>query len=282
MNLCKHVMENYSVYPRVLGYHYQKEIELDKKLLDEINSYEFVMINSDFGTPILDCEAIQLNASADCPEQWMWLEQDYSAFKTMWPSDYTKVPTVGFVGRMPVIQGRLHRGFEYRYEAFQALYASQNICTDFHIRTEPGGDSCGFWNESMPDFNKNQPLFKANMLGCQYQVCARGNANWSLRFYETLAYGRIPVFIDSGGKFPLFQGTTKQFDDFVGGFPFPVIYDMEDIEKEILEFHEGIKDDEGMLYAQEACRAFYDKCFSQEAQIREFDYAFGHLKLSRG
>mgnify|MGYP006432819635 CR=1 FL=1 len=45
--------------------------------------------------------------------------------------------------------------------------------------------------------------FHNNILNSQYIVCVRGGGNFSVRFYETLAMGRIPVFVNTDCLLPL-------------------------------------------------------------------------------
>mgnify|MGYP003672908732 CR=1 FL=1 len=45
--------------------------------------------------------------------------------------------------------------------------------------------------------------FYNNMYTNAYTFCSRGVGNFSVRFYETLAMGRIPVLIDTDSKLPL-------------------------------------------------------------------------------
>jgi hypothetical protein len=45
--------------------------------------------------------------------------------------------------------------------------------------------------------------FYQNILDSQYVLCVRGGGNFSVRFYETLAMGRIPVFINTDCLLPL-------------------------------------------------------------------------------
>jgi len=277
MNLFEYAVKHTSTYPNILGYHYRDVIT--PELLNELNKHEFVFVSSDYAVPIDGYNGFQFMTSSDSIDTWMWLQQEFSQLPTLPYSEYTEVPTVGFVGRVPVFARKsgnyaLHAGFEPRQKALAILYASNEICTDFHIHHEPDGDSAGFWNQTRPDFKKNGPLFKTNMLANQYQVCARGNANWSLRFYETLAYGRMPILIDSGGKFPLFQGTMEQFEEGLGWVPFPIVYPGDDIEKAVLLFHEGICNQDEMNEAQADCREFYEIHFSQEAQIKKFEENF--------
>ncbi len=163
MNLFNHALLHYNTYPEILGYFYYQE-PADPK----INDYDFVFIQSDISMPIADCSAHQLMTSSDSPDTTMWLAHDYIDYTPLPPSEYTEIPTVGFVGRCPIFQrdGKsvLHRGFEARHQVLSALSQSPDICSDFHIRYQPTGDSAGFWNSTVPDFKKNQPLFKTNML----------------------------------------------------------------------------------------------------------------------
>ena len=288
MSLFDYVLEHYSVYPHCLGYNYIQEIENNPQLVDLINSYHFVFVSSDFAVPIYGNVAYQFMTSAESQSSFMWLEQDYSHVEPFPRSEWTDVPTVGFVGRVPVfevpteIKGggmgtmkMLHKGFEPRLEALNALNKSNEICCDFHVRMAPEGDSCGFWNESHPDFKRHGPLFKTNMLANQYQVCARGNANWSLRFYETLAAGRIPVYVESGGRTAAdwWYGELKERKD---ELPFVYVEKIEDIEWEILKFHNSI---DSIAEIQQLCVDFYHENYSYNAQIAAFESRFGHLKV---
>lgn len=45
--------------------------------------------------------------------------------------------------------------------------------------------------------------FYNNILESQYVLCARGAGNFSVRFYETLMMGRIPLYVHTDGYLPL-------------------------------------------------------------------------------
>ena len=279
MSLFDYVKENYSCYKERLGYYYQVDLEFHPEKLDEINRCDFVFVESDYAEPIEGCLATQFMTSAEHPDTRMWLSQDYSSYPQLPHSEWTDVPTVGFVGRVPVFNIKndepvLHSGFEHRLIALQELEKSREVCSDFHIRFAPSGDSCGFWNDTLPDFKKNGPLFKTNMLANQYQVCARGNANWSLRFFETLAYGRIPVYVESGGMTPAdwwYGKLQDRLDDFPGVY----VKDVNDIEWEILKYHNSI---DSLAEMQDLCRAWYIDNYSTRAQVAAFDAMFKELR----
>jgi hypothetical protein len=287
MNLFSVLSRMYSIYPDVLGYYYLDSVK-EPGFLDKMNEYDFVFISSDFSTPINGCTARQVMTSAEYPGTLMWLEQDFSSIKQLPYSEWTDVPTVGFVGRVPIFKGTqcvingamsevnvLHKGFEERRQSLEILDQSLQICCDFHARTAPSGNSAGFWNESHPDFIRHAPLFKTNMLANQYQVCARGNANWSIRFYETLSYGRIPIYIESGGMTAAdwHYGDIKERKD---DLPFVYVENIKDIEMEVLKFHNEI---DSIADIQDACREWYYENYSHAAQVIAFDNMFSDLRV---
>jgi hypothetical protein len=60
-----------------------------------------------------------------------------------------------------------------------------------------------------PDLVKN---FTINMKQSTFNLCTRGNGNFSMRFYQTLSCGRIPVFTDTDMELPF--GDVIDYDSF--------------------------------------------------------------------
>ena len=59
------------------------------------------------------------------------------------------------------------------------------------------------WAEGTVGNNSNsRNEFLNNILSSDYSLCYRGAANYSLRFYETLCLGKIPLLIDTDCKLP--------------------------------------------------------------------------------
>lgn len=75
---------------------------------------------------------------------------------------------------------------------------NKNINTDFIFRTKY---RAGVKNHE--DRKKSSIEFYLNMFNNPYVFCMRGTGNFSVRFYETLAMGRIPVLIDTDCRLPL-------------------------------------------------------------------------------
>jgi len=86
-----------------------------------------------------------------------------------------------------------------RLVAMRNLEAHPDIETDFVIR--PRGQYHAR-NRGPEDRAQLMREYFDNMLRCDYVLCVRGTGNFSKRFYETLACGRIPVFVDTDCVLP--------------------------------------------------------------------------------
>ncbi|RCW36719.1 exostosin family protein [Marinilabilia salmonicolor] len=100
--------------------------------------------------------------------------------------------------------------------------------------------------------------FYKNMRDTDYTLCLRGVGNFSVRIYETLAMGRIPVFVNTDCILP--------FDQFIDWKSHVVWIDQKDISKadEILsEFHLSIHPDD-FTGLQAANRELWEKYLSMD------------------
>lgn len=92
----------------------------------------------------------------------------------------------------------------YRTRSIISLSRSKKIQTNFKIKRVfafgPNGQlNTGNSAETDTDFRKN---FINNILESDYTLCVRGIGNNSIRFFETLCCGRIPVFINTDSVLP--------------------------------------------------------------------------------
>ena len=87
-----------------------------------------------------------------------------------------------------------------RNRAIRLLEEDHRIDTSFVIRDRYTDRTT---SDSKLETKVKVESFYSNMYGTDYTLCVRGFGNWSYRFYETLACGRIPVFIDSDCVLPL-------------------------------------------------------------------------------
>jgi hypothetical protein len=82
-----------------------------------------------------------------------------------------------------------------RKEILKKLSDQSEIITNFTIRDSFAPGTIGK--------NKNARIeYVNNIINSDYTLCYRGAANYSLRLYETLCLGRIPLFIDTDCVLP--------------------------------------------------------------------------------
>lgn len=89
------------------------------------------------------------------------------------------------------------------------------------------------------DKEKTTQEFYDNIFNNAYTFCIRGVGNFSVRFYEALAVGRIPVLLNTDCKLP--------FSDSIDWSKHCVILDEKEkksLEHQILEFHNSKTEDE--------------------------------------
>lgn len=71
-----------------------------------------------------------------------------------------------------------------------------------------------------------------NLQNSDYIICVRGSGNFSVRLYETLAMGRIPVFINTDCILPKLKGT-----DWSKHVVWVEVNNLEHVNEAILDFH---------------------------------------------
>ncbi len=122
------------------------------------------------------------------------------------------------MGYLMVGRGRKVMGLALRRKAISVLTDSKLVKTKFIERYQYWGGAIKLWERRFKMLKKK--LFRAkedvggperdldvtrrvyqefldNLVGSPYNLCIRGAGNFTYRFYETLAAGRIPLFIDT-------------------------------------------------------------------------------------
>ena len=82
-----------------------------------------------------------------------------------------------------------------RAHAIDALLAQNDVATSIVVRGSGGGGAWERFDQEQWDVARRD--FLANMLDSDYVLCVRGDGNWSIRLYEALCLGRIPVIVDT-------------------------------------------------------------------------------------
>ena len=137
--------------------------------------------------------------------------------------DYTAMPVIGFCGQanasvfnaLSEIVKTMSRNFLYRMRLRSSLpqqvlstsYTRASLLKNFEKSTLVRTNfirrkkyRAGASDEQQR--KKTTVAFYENMQQSDYVLCMRGAGNFSVRLYETLAMGRIPVFIDTDCLLP--------------------------------------------------------------------------------
>jgi hypothetical protein len=115
--------------------------------------------------------------------------------------------------------------------------------------------------------------FVNNILDTDYTVCVRGNGNFSVRFYETLSLGRIPIFIDTDSVLPYdFAVDWKKFCVWVEKHEIP------HVAEKVAEFHARLSADE-FRELQKSCRQLWVDRLQIQGFYAHFHEYFQQLDL---
>lgn len=93
-------------------------------------------------------------------------------------------PIIGFCGQ----------NLQYRNDTLKIFSECKYVKCNYIIRKT-------FWGG-----NPHDPLlieqFEDNMINSHFNICNRGNGNFSMRFYQTLSCGRIPILLNTDMVLP--------------------------------------------------------------------------------
>lgn len=189
------------------------------------------------------------------------------------------LPTIGFCGYAPPLEIKFGKekaisflklianysgiiklfpdrvSHSYRTRAIIALKSSKRVKTNFRIKNifafGPTGQlNTGDTKETDLDFRRN---FINNILESDYTLCVRGIGNNSVRFFETLCCGRIPVFVDTDSVLP--------FDHIIDWRKLCVWVEEKDIDKigeAVNNFHNSISEEDFIRLQSELRQVWID------------------------
>ncbi len=158
-----------------------------------------------------------------------------------------------------------HEGRRIRTQSIHALARSRQLRTNFVIRAAYHGGLFhrGIENPDPQIKVSSQREFCANILESHYTLACRGGGNFSRRLYETLALGRIPVFINTDCAMPC--------EEWVDWKPYCVWVeerDMARLPQRILEFHQALSVEQ-FAERQAACRKFWEEWLSPRGYFQQ-------------
>ncbi|MBC7365267.1 MAG: exostosin family protein, partial [Undibacterium sp.] len=111
--------------------------------------------------------------------------------------------------------------------------------------------------------SRQRAEFLENLDGSDYAVCARGLANCSIRFYEALSLGRIPIFVNTQCVLP--------YDDIVDWKKACLWIEASDLPRigQILRNHHARVSPEEFRARQRLGRALFERWISPEGFFAE-------------
>lgn len=115
------------------------------------------------------------------------------------------------------------QGVFFRHKAIKILSKSMLVKTDFIIRSAYSGNIKSV-ELSLEQARKE---YIDNMHSSNYVLAPKGDGNYSIRFYEALSLGRIPVLIDTNVVLPLEDKIN--YDSFIVRVPFKEIKNIDRI-----------------------------------------------------
>jgi hypothetical protein len=151
------------------------------------------------------------------------------------PYPKTQLPVVSFCG-LPS---------KYRMPLIEKVNKHPAIQSNFILREQFwGGNPHG--KNIVNDFNNN-------IKNSHFVICNRGNGNFSMRFYQTLAFGRIPLLLNTNMKLP--------FEKYIDYKELIIIGNTED---EIIEKLLDCWKNKDILEIQKKCASVFKEFFNEQ------------------
>jgi hypothetical protein len=151
--------------------------------------------------------------------------------------------------------------------ALYALSRSSGLRTNFLMRD-------GWFNRAFENgvneslLRQSREEFFDNIINSDYVLCARRTGNYSIRFYETLSCGRIPILVNTDCVLPYEEWIDwKRYCVWVEESELPNIAD------KVLEFHERLSPSE-FEELQRECRRLWVQWLSPHGFFKNFHRHF--------
>lgn len=174
---------------------------------------------------------------------------------------------LGIIKRFPAFSAH-----SYRVRALLSIMQSKKVKNNFIIRSNFGfgGPVGGLYPGGVKELNASfRESYVKNIIDSDYTLCVRGYGNNSIRFFEALCCGRIPVFVNTDCVLP--------FDFLIDWKKYCVWIEESEIGRipeKVLEFHNQ-KTPEEFKNLQVEIRNIWKEYFTPEGFYRNL-----HLHLN--
>lgn len=145
----------------------------------------------------------------------------------------------------------VHYSFRTRAEALEVVSRSRAVQSNFIFRHAWFNGVFEGGRIDLPLLKRSRQQYVENMFGSDYVLCTRGNGNYSIRFYEALCSGRIPIFVNTDCVLP--------FEEWIDWKQYCVWIEENEISHipdRVAEFHESLSSGE-FKDRQRACRQLW-------------------------
>jgi len=149
-------------------------------------------------------------------------------------------------------------GLLFRRKAIKVLLPSEKVVANFVVRKTFSGNVKTI--ELDPALARKEYI--KNTVNSDFILCSRGDGNYSMRFYEALSAGRVPVLIDTDLALPL--ENKIDYDNFVLRVPMSGIGSVDSI---VADFYSKISDQE-FTAMQLAARQTFENHLNFESFFR--------------
>jgi hypothetical protein len=174
------------------------------------------------------------------------------------------------IGRLPVVPGPVMPPVLLRARILRALHASPLIDDRFIIRQDYRAGVRDTAAKADPHHPTRLEFVRA-LDDCDYTLCIRGGGNFSLRLYETLALGRIPIFVDTDSVLPYdFLLDWRQYCCWIGE------HEIDRAPEIVAGFHAAMSPRQ-FIEQQRACRWLWEEWMSTEGYQRHFVEYLKHV-----
>lgn len=169
------------------------------------------------------------------------------------------------------LQRRHEEDLFVRARALAALERQDAVRTSIVVRGSGGGGSWGDFDHAAWSVARGEYL--DNMRESDYVLCTRGDGNWSVRYYEAMCMGRIPVVVDTDLVMP--------YDWLVDWRRYGVWLDRSEVPaigERVTAFHDSLTDGE-FADLQRECRELWERYFSPLGFFRSFHLHLEHAGI---
>ncbi|BAJ64645.1 hypothetical protein [Anaerolinea thermophila] len=148
----------------------------------------------------------------------------------------------------------------FRRRVLHQFEGSGLVKTNFRLRRQYHAGN----NRDKSDFSPQRLDFIQNILNSDYTVCIRGGGNFSIRFYETLSLGKIPIFVDTDCLLPFPDKIPYQQI-----FPWINVEDLPRAAEIVADFHSRLSNQD-FIHLQRMCRQLWEEHFTPNGFYKDF------------